>query len=1618
MGTFDLINTPRTQTNLSIKNIELLEKIKNILEDSSKKTYVNIDKLADQISLLTSTVPVQIHETITQFEKAAALAPAQARLQTELFRSGFDNLSRYMASLSGIREYHRISLTIMQSSLKVFLETLYPLRDIAARFYQMYVNKIKTESAGMKEISKMDEEDIGLMDIIGGLKSVILAPFSIIGQIKNMFKDPMAAMAVISEKQQKIIDTISRFYESEALSKSGISRSEQMGLISPVRMLLPSFKYWVLSYLKLSTIALYNIARYGYNIKYPFMYRTTAPMFMHEVGLLPVTEGAQRMAQIKEYATLGSQLGGFIPVIGGLVSKISGIVSGALTAVERFKISVFEISDFIKGIKTSSSFETRPNLIATYLFSTIKKFLGPLVKTRQERVKEALEKLGIARTPREKAETFLGNIFPDAFMELIYNVKDIRDILIDIFEINEKEFSKRFERMRFDPFDMMLKTTDEIERTNREVSKLVQAVMRDTLMLDKMSNIMVALSNMFGKYVGIDVSEVLVKAARKFFQKDFGVLSVELEDLDKIRDAVGTELLYSQLSEINRTLREKYKTATIENVIIPDIPLKGVVKDLKDEITSIISSIPKIISERKLPEEFTKGLSTLSLMEMEHVASGMRLIGETKRRGRRPEELMYGPPPTRFKETDRGVIKIVENLKPQQSLLSSIREILAKDVSILLGEIYTISDKQYAILKGIYNSIELYRKYVLQSHVEPEYINKMISTIKEGFETIPPSPTAEDIYKAVRMAFANLPKFAEGGVVDKPTLGIIGEKGAEIIVPLRKFVESGLSFVRRGTERLKVITESKRPIVESKIEKLKESKPYELLAKEISKLRDVIQSKKPTVESRLEEVKKSKLYDKLNKVLDTIKDHLPSISKSSKETGETLVSIKSKFKEMLSKTKDMSSSFFAWFTGLIMSMGIGTALKKFAQFMIQGALKLPGKIISIIVDSIGAIFKGMAKAPFKLAWGLTPAFIKGPIISLVELAASVIPKIPIAGPALMSLGGAFGNVVKFGLGRVFTALMGALTIIGDINYAKEGGPLEIFKTIFMGRRGQGLFERTMDMSAKYGMLGFMAGLPFGPGGAVTGLFIGSAIGAILGLLGRENIEKIWNAFGTRIIPSMLKGAGVGVIIGGIIGAFGGPIGTIVGLLLGAAIGTIIEIVKVLMEHKEGDIENFLSKITDKILSFYKRHHLAFIFALLGVPGGLIGVLAGGFIGATLDIVWKAISKLFGAKMEDDFIDKAVKWVWKQILSHPIASIGGFIGGIAGAMFGGGIPGLLVGMVLGIVIGYFIEWVLKGIYNISKSALLWIGKRFSEAYDAIKSAFSSVISFFGKIYDIVSGFVSENIKAAVEGIQKLGKMVLDGFIWYIKKILLGGIFVDLARKFAPDFVDKVTSMLESVFNLITDIFSKIKNWVLDKWNKIKEFFGFGKKEEAIAQIPKIEERPYLSPEPVEITPLPAPVPAAQEPQTSFTGGGVALKPEEFAEGGLVTKPTLAMVGEKGPELIVPLNKNRIFPEVSINTPSINELTKSIINLTAAVNKQIKIEEKQSKEDTDKPNVVVVTPPSQQNTPVVYYREKEELKDKLPPRLNAIINSIFDTNIQYFVSDVDNFSIIPSRVSSMI
>ena len=57
---------------------------------------------------------------------------------------------------------------------------------------------------------------------------------------------------------------------------------------------------------------------------------------------------------------------------------------------------------------------------------------------------------------------------------------------------------------------------------------------------------------------------------------------------------------------------------------------------------------------------------------------------------------------------------------------------------------------------------------------------------------------------------------------------------------------------------------------------------------------------------------------------------------------------------------------------------------------------------------------------------------------------------------------------------------------------------------------------------------------------------------------------------------------------------------------------------------------------------------------------------------------------------------------------------------------------------------------------------------------------------------------------------------------------------------------------------------------------------------------------------------------------FGGGGSQTEVPGLAHGGIVTRPTLAMIGEAGPEAVIPLSRSRGMGGITVNIENVNGL----------------------------------------------------------------------------------------------
>lgn len=152
--------------------------------------------------------------------------------------------------------------------------------------------------------------------------------------------------------------------------------------------------------------------------------------------------------------------------------------------------------------------------------------------------------------------------------------------------------------------------------------------------------------------------------------------------------------------------------------------------------------------------------------------------------------------------------KLLKELLVQQEKELELRK---KTIPQMEDEIKTFEDKkklyEYAMTTSSGTAYELNKELARQAQAEIEARQKSIKEYDKASEY--------DILKSILETrnLIGIPAFAEGGIVNKPTIGLIGESGAEAIIPLSKmngqsitiaegaFVINGVNFANEGQKK-------------------------------------------------------------------------------------------------------------------------------------------------------------------------------------------------------------------------------------------------------------------------------------------------------------------------------------------------------------------------------------------------------------------------------------------------------------------------------------------------------------------------------------------------------------------------------------------------------------------------------------------------------------------------------------------------------------------------------------------------------------------------------------------------------------------------------------------------
>ena len=256
--------------------------------------------------------------------------------------------------------------------------------------------------------------------------------------------------------------------------------------------------------------------------------------------------------------------------------------------------------------------------------------------------------------------------------------------------------------------------------------------------------------------------------------------------------------------------------------------------------------------------------------------------------------------------------------------------------------------------------------------------------------------------------------------------------------------------------------------------------------------------------------------------------------------------------------------------------------------------------------------------------------------------------------------------------------------------------------------------------------------------------------------------------------------------------------------------------------------------------------------------------------------------------------------------------------------------LWLGMVLGTIlmlygtIGLGIQGIIKAFAGWIKvgKAFAWVGKQIGVAYKFLSPIFKTVLTgirslltgwsgtVLGKVLGIIA-IIAVGVKGLIDIFQNWGKNAakIGRGVMYVL-IAIGGIIAVIAG--APALIVAGIVLIAawlvkliSKFKPVQDFFAFLGRTVSGIVEGVKSFFGEG----------------------------------------SFKAGwkkGWETPSTKMATGGIVTKPTMALIGERGPEAVIPLNQGGMggltyAPTIHINASISNDI--DIDNLANMINERL-------------------------------------------------------------------------------
>ena len=379
-------------------------------------------------------------------------------------------------------------------------------------------------------------------------------------------------------------------------------------------------------------------------------------------------------------------------------------------------------------------------------------------------------------------------------------------------------------------------------------------------------------------------------------------------------------------------------------------------------------------------------------------------------------------------------------------------------------------------------------------------------------------------------------------------------------------------------------------------------------------------------------------------------------------------------------------------------------------------------------------------------------------------------------------------------------------------------------------------------------------LAFGPVAASIALVVGGIVALVIGIK-----DLITNGYSLEGVLMVAAGA-IAVIIG-VVWAFNAALlaNPITWIVVG--ITALVAILVILWNECEG-FRNFWIGVWEMI----KAAFAAFVEScqpLFDAIGNAFKELWG-----VIEAVWTHITYIFEAAWE------FIKSVWDAVepyfmfLWEAIKAIFSVVADVLGGFFGGAWE--IIKTIWSVVIDFFAAiWnTIAGIFSVVKNVL---SGNFKGAWDAIKGIWNTVTGFFSgiwdgikKVFSVVGTWFKDIFKGAWNGIKSVFSSVGDFFtgIWNKIKSIFSKVGSAIADAVSGAFKSAINWVLEKAIGIINGFISAI-NFAI----------------KVINLIPGVE-LDYLE----------------------------KLSVPQLAKGGITTGATLAQIGERGREAVLPLENN--------------------------------------------------------------------------------------------------------------